>query len=616
MPGIVGIVDFSREGGEPLHLTIQAMVSAMNHSRDFRLEFSVDENEGIALGRSDLPVFNKEKQPLFNEDGSLSIVYQGEIFDYSDQKNFLKKRGHCFQSNEWGEIVLHLIEEEGEDIIPDLNGAFNFAIWDKRSQKLTLANDRYGTYPFFYHFSDGKFVFASEIKAILQSKSVAPERNPRGVADWLSFGFVLGEKTLFKNIQRFPLASILHVHRGGLQKKVYWKPSFTPVIEAKNKKDWLERLDSAFKKSVLNNLSGEEKVCVALTGGLDTRAIWAAIDHKKYPVSAITFGIEECSDIQLAEKILRETKASGDFFTINNSFFLRFPEYAQSIVYLSDGHQSIQTAVQPFFYDSLREHYSILVDGGGGEFIDRFWLKHYAPFIKDDDQLRNRLFSVLNLSLDGLICKDFASELKKFSWISLNESLASMYSQVSLRDKMDIFYLQEMCGHAYSPGMNILSCFLGSRQPFFDYHFVDLVLQTPIELREKAAIHYHIILKNMPHLKKVNRSYGGIVIPFTENRISKYLPILLHRGAERFQFLRFLDSFKPVEDYPAWFRGPLKTFVKEILLDSRTHHRGYFEPLAIEKMISDHQQGKQNHWSRISALISFELCNRLFFDHS
>jgi hypothetical protein len=120
----------------------------------------------------------------------------------------------------------------------------------------------------------------------------------------------------------------------------------------------------------------------------------------------------------------------------------------------------------------------------------------------------------------------------------------------------------------------------------------------------------------MPDLKRIKRSYGGIKIPFTENAILKYPHILLHQGAKRIPFFRHLDSNKPVVDFPAWIRGPLKNYVKEILLDSSTIQRGYFEPKALEKMIADHQKGKKDHWPEISTLISFEISNRLFFDNS
>ncbi|MFC1461865.1 asparagine synthetase B family protein, partial [Verrucomicrobiota bacterium] len=187
--------------------------------------------DGVSLGHRRLSIIDLSdhgRQPMANEDGTVRLVFNGEIYNFQELREELQSKGHDFISRSDSEVVIHAYEEYGIEAINRLRGMFAFAIWDESRKSLLVVRDRIGIKPLYYFHKDGKFVFASEIKAILEEKSIARELNRQALYDYLGFEFVPSPETMFRNIYKLPAGHYLLVKNGTLEVKQYWDLSFRP----------------------------------------------------------------------------------------------------------------------------------------------------------------------------------------------------------------------------------------------------------------------------------------------------------------------------------------------------------------------------------------------------
>jgi asparagine synthase (glutamine-hydrolysing) len=205
MPGIFGMV--GRRPGAAGAALFEEMAARLKHHAWYRTSRYIDEAAGLALGRMALGFINPAAQPAFNEDRSLLAVMDGELYDYDDQRRELGAAGHTFRDDSHAEVLLHGYESKGEAFFRGLHGKFVAALWDVRKQRLMLLNDRFGMRPLFYTQLPGRLLFASEIKALLADPAVSRQGHFRGIAQFFTFGHLLGEDTS-KAFASFPAQAV------------------------------------------------------------------------------------------------------------------------------------------------------------------------------------------------------------------------------------------------------------------------------------------------------------------------------------------------------------------------------------------------------------------------
>ena len=299
MPGIVGITPSNLDNE-----LLEHMISSIKHEEWYGLDKYYDSLFGIA--RVHLGTFNPEPQPIFNEDKSLCIFMDGKIYDYDEELLKLKDKGHKFNIVNDPEFCLHSYEEFGEDFVKKLNGSFVIAICDLKEEKLLLVNDRYGLRPHYYAVNNDKLLFAPEVKAILQDKDFKKELNDETVADFFAFGEILGNKTFFKGIEVLPPASILTYVKGEISIKQYWDFNYEPDY-SKTEEEFVDELVKTFKKAVAIRMKDNYRYGVSLSGGLDSRAVVAAIEKNKIKeVLTFTFGPLDCDEVKIAKKVSKK----------------------------------------------------------------------------------------------------------------------------------------------------------------------------------------------------------------------------------------------------------------------------------------------------------------------
>ncbi|MFN3966993.1 MAG: asparagine synthase (glutamine-hydrolyzing), partial [Endomicrobiia bacterium] len=229
--------------------------------------------EDVSLGIKRLAIIDLKtgNQPIYNEDKSIVIVFNGEIYNYIELRKQLELKGHKFYTNTDTETIIHLYEEYQEDCLKYLCGMFAFALWDKKEEKLFIARDRLGIKPLFYSQFDGCLIFASEIKSILQCRKISKEINLFGLDQYLTFLYIPSPSTIFRNIFHLPAGSYMVYRNKKLEIKKYWNLEFNET--SYSEKYYIQKLDSLFENVIAQHLISDVPIGIFLSGGLDSSTI-------------------------------------------------------------------------------------------------------------------------------------------------------------------------------------------------------------------------------------------------------------------------------------------------------------------------------------------------------
>lgn len=281
MCGIAGILNLSDRPSPPTEELVSSMLAQIRHRGPDEFGIYLDKLIGIGNARLSIIDLGGGQQPISNEDGTLWIVFNGEIFNYVELRPELEARGHRFATNSDTEVLLHAFEEYGPKCLERLNGQFAFAVWNTRERSLFLARDRLGVRPLFYTESGGRLVFGSEIKALLADKSVAVEIDPVVLDQVFTFWSPLAPRSIFKGINQLPPGHFMQVRGGELSIRSYWEPQFPsadePVKTANNESALLEQLSELLIDAARIRLRADVPVGAYLSGGLDSSLIAAII---------------------------------------------------------------------------------------------------------------------------------------------------------------------------------------------------------------------------------------------------------------------------------------------------------------------------------------------------
>ena len=247
-------------------------------------------------------------QPIGNEDDSIQIIFNGEIYNFPELREQLISRGHVFRTQSDTEVIVHLYEEHGEYCVRHLRGMFAFALWDEPNRRVLLARDHVGQKPLYVYRDQEKILFASELKAILAHSNVDRSIEPAAIADYLAFGMVTGRRSIFKRIQRLQAAHTLTIENGRCQEpRRYWQLSFSDE-ETASVEQWRERGADAIRDSVRSHLIADVPVGAFLSGGLDSSLVVATVaDSVQSPVRTFSIGFEEkkYSELPFASEVAR-----------------------------------------------------------------------------------------------------------------------------------------------------------------------------------------------------------------------------------------------------------------------------------------------------------------------
>jgi asparagine synthase (glutamine-hydrolysing) len=620
MPGIFGIVGHAPR----THLAEDAaeMSRRLKHHAWYKENLYVDPGNRLALGRVSLGFVNAAAQPAANEDDSLRAVLEGEVYDYDEQRRTLSAAGHVFHGDSHAELLLHGYESAGAEFFRRLNGVFAAAIWDVRQRRLLLVNDRFGMKPLYYAVLPGRLLFASEIKALLVEDELSRRRNPRGLAQFFTFGQLLGDDTLWEQVRLLPAASVLTyiVEDERLSSERYWKPAVAAFNgKAGSEKDLLDALDDAFQRAVDRRTRGTESLGLSLSGGLDARTILGVLDPQQ-PVTTVCLGMEGSLDHRCAEEMARLANRPHHRYVLNTRFLAHFEEHLRQDVYLTDGHFLCQCIVMPTLPLYRELGIQVLLRGHAGELLHmdkayNFSLDDEAMSLRGTDDLQawllRRLKTYTHLEAGGgaaLFAPAYRDQVDELVRASVADALRESEGVEPALQRVALLFLSQRLRRETALSMMEFGSLVETRLPYLDNDLIDLLLAAPPYLKIGDRIQKHILAHRRPDfLNVVNANTGARMgaSRFTQAASKLRMRVLAKLGVKGYQ---------PYERLGLWLREDLRQMVERLLLGDRFLERGVFDPSAIRNVVDGHLNRGRNHTYLLLALMAFELGQRMFLD--
>jgi asparagine synthase (glutamine-hydrolysing) len=408
MCGITGIYNFKTL--EPISKgTLKAMTDTLVHRGPDDEGFYT--SGALGLGHRRLAIIDLDggHQPIANEDQSIWVVFNGEIYNFGDLHDELVKKGHMFNTRSDTEVIVHLYEQEGEQCFQRLRGMFAIAIWDSRSRTLLLARDRVGKKPLFYFHDGSRIIFGSEIKAILKDPGVTHEIDPEAVSDYFSFLYVPAPKSIFKNIRKVLPGHYVVVSGHGLREASYWDLSFAETDDLTEEK-WCEKILETLQEAVRLRLLSEVPLGAFLSGGVDSSSV-VALMHSAIggPVITSSIGFEETdfNEIPYARSV------ASQFGTDHHEQIVRPDAVAvvDKLAWHYDEPFADSSAVPTYYVSKVaRDHVTVALSGDGGDENFAGYRRYY--FDQRENLIRSWLPAVVRQPVFGAL----ASLYPKADW--------------------------------------------------------------------------------------------------------------------------------------------------------------------------------------------------------
>lgn len=623
MCGICGKINFDRQKSVALSL-VKTMADTLHHRGPDDDGYYVSTPVGLGFRRLSIIDLNSGHQPMSNEDGSVWIVFNGEIYNYRELRQQLVPKGHVFRSQTDTEVIVHLYEEFGEACVDKLRGMFAFAIWDARKKTLFLARDRVGIKPLYYFRSDKCLIFGSEIKAILADPEVQPEIVPEIVDRFLTLYYNPGEETPFRNIYKMAPGTIMLVKDGQIEVKQYWDLKFD--VTTKNLPNAEEELLSLLDESVGLHMISDVPVGFLLSGGVDSTAMLSfAVGKSGSSLSSFTIGFPDGDVIdERPYARLAATRYGADYheMTINAADFADFlPKYA----WYMEEPVNEPTAIALYYVSRLAKDYvKVLISGEGGDeafagypnYRNLLWLERFKRLFRPLNGAISSTMSFVNRAVRSQRISKYSqllnSPLESFYYSRIsgpstffNSSDHQLYSEEFAQLADEDFSLRAVRKHLSSSsayGVVNRMLYVDTKTALPD----DLLLKADkmtmansIELR--VPLLDHKVLEFAARLPEQFKVQGFTTKYILKTALHSRVPKeILHRKKVGF----------PVP-FGAWLRNELKDFVSDVLLDRETLARGYFRRKSIEVIIAEHQ--RSGCFSKeILSLLSLELWHRAF----
>ena len=579
--------------------------------------------DGFSLGHRRLAIIDlsvQASQPMYNEDKSLVLVFNGEIYNFQEIKKELFEKGHKFISNSDSEVLIHGFEEYGEKLPEKLNGMFAFAIWNTKKKELFLCRDRVGIKPLYYYFNDGKIIFASEIKAILKHK-IKREVSEEALAHYFRLRYSPQPLTMFKGVYKLPPASFLFFKDGKIEIKEYWN-SFSDGQMIKSKKQARNKILELLGSSVKMRLISDKPVGVFLSGGIDSSAI--LYFASKYSSSAVkTFSVKFeiddpegkfNTDAALAKKTAEFFGAEHHEFSVSEKDIL---ENCKKVAYhMDEPVSSISQATTMLLSNYVSSKVSVVLGGDGGDEVfggyDRYRLSKIVSLYQAIPGLKhiaNPIISLFGDKVKGKLempanekrCLSFMVEKEKELRKVIKPEFLNLFStekffkenyfndgSVSGNDYENKFMLTDLQTWLVDESLMrtdkmTMAAGLEERVPFLDHRLVELGSQIPSRFK-LSLFNTKVILKDA---------------------LKPHLPEYLFNQPKR-------GWFTPLSK---WLRTELRDFAYEILSESYCPEtKKYFDFSAIKIILDDHMSKEKYNLQLIWSLISFQLWYKQFME--
>ncbi len=626
MCGICGVFDYAQQSAPVELSTLRDMLQVIRHRGPDDEGWVL--NEHLALGSRRLSIIDLPggKQPMYNEDGSVPIVFNGEIYNYQELAEQLRAGGHVLKTRSDTEVVVHLYEDLKEDCVKELRGMFAFAIWDGPRHRLLLARDHLGVKPLYYTEANGALIFGSEIKAILQHPSVRASLDLSALSNFLSLKYVPAPQTMFKNIFALPPGHILTCDSDGLHVRPYWDLTFAGNHDGpRTEEEYAEQLTALLRESVRMQLMSDVPFGAFLSGGVDSSTVVALMStFLNKPVKTFSVGFEgdgaEQSELPYARMV------ADQYETDHHEVIIR-PEHlvdlSERVTWHLDQPIADEASLANYMVAELASrHVKMVLTGEGGDEVFAGYARYAGEQFASTFQLippslRKMALDMAKylprlrrskIALYALCQSDQVERLTNWFPLFHPEMKAALLSdavklQVGNLSAAPVFARQLAPSDARDPLSRMLyvdtklwlpddllargdktsmASSLEARVPLLDHKLVEFAATLPSHLKVRGLQRKYL-------LKKVSRAWLPKEI-IDRKKMGFPIPV----------------SF--------WFRKEARGFVRDLLAPQVIRRRGLFDSNYVQQLLDQHESGFADNGSLIWGLLSIELWQRLYID--
>ncbi len=629
MCGITGVFD-TRSTSEIDRNLLHRMNETLIHRGPDEGEVYVESGLGLGHRRLSIMDVSSGQQPLFNEDGSVVVVFNGEIYNFQKLVGELTALGHQFRTHCDTEVIVHAWEEWGERCVERFSGMFAFGVWDRNRQTLFMARDRLGIKPFYYTLLDnGLFLFASELKALLVHPDFDKTFDHRAIEDYFAYGYIPEPKTIFKNAFKLNPGHLLSLQRGQqtVQSREYWDIPFTPHGSL-SEEEAAEELILRLRNAVDSHLMSEVPLGAFLSGGVDSSAVVAMMGGlMKEPVNtcSIAFADPAFDESDYARLVAERYQTRHFTEQVQQDDF----DLIDRLAALYDEPFADSSAIPTYRVCELaRKRVTVALSGDGGDENFAGYRRYRWHMI--EERLRSKLPLGLRKPLFGLL----GSVYPKADWAPKFLRAKTTFESLA-RDSVEGYF------HSVSILDNKLRMQLFTRDFYRDlqgYRAVEVLRDYADKSPTKDALSLIQYLDMKTYLvgdilTKVDRASMAhsleVRVPLLDHELVEWVSGLpasmkLRQQEGKYILKRSLEPYLPHEvlyrnkmgfsvPLASWFRGPLRERVRTALLGNTLAGTGIFDMGFIKKMLDQHQSGRRDYSAPIWTLLMFEAFLRNIF---
>lgn len=607
--------------------SLERMAEAIRHRGPDDDGFYLHGNIGLASRRLSIIDLESGRQPISNEDGSIWIVFNGEIYNYPELRRELAQRGHQFTTQTDTEVIVHLYEDFGVDCVKRLRGMFALAIYDESARRLFLARDPLGQKPLYYTHRDGIFAFASEIKSLLLDGTVTPRLNPTGMHHLLSLRCIPGTDTLFDGINKLPAGCTLSLDPEGLTVQPYWDLTYTPKMTG-SEVEIRRQLQDLLLETVSCHMLSDVPVGAFLSGGMDSSLIVGLMcSLSETPIKTFSIGVREqgFNELPYARLVAERYGTDHHEFIAEPALVTSLPEMLWHM----------EEPVDPFAFGVnmvarlASQHVKVVLGGDGGDEIFAGYDRYLGNQVVDiycliPRTLRRRLVEPLIRRMPDNFA--YNNRVQKLRWLmAMSESAAGeRYAQSAAFLRFSYAEKERLYSDALWRELGDLDSSSHLIQ-FFDADNVDNDVDRMLYTDVKTRLADHNLMvgdrMTMAHSLECRSPYVDKQVVEFAAHIPAELKLHGHRlrhiqreVARAYLPERLLSRSKKGFGFPLahWFTHELRDLTTNLLLQSNLVSEGYFRREAIQSLLDEHIGGRVDHNYRLWLLFNLELWHRMF----
>ncbi len=623
MCGICGVYNVGTGNPVPVPL-LKKMADTIVHRGPDEEGFFSDGPVGLAHRRLSIIDLEGGHQPQTNEDQSVWVIFNGEIYNFQELQEFLLAKGHTFKTRSDTEVIVHLYEEKGEDCFKELRGMFAIALWDSRKRQLLLARDRVGKKPLFYSYDGKRAVFGSEMKAVLAVPDISRDVDFEALSDYFSLLYVPAPKSIFKSVRKVLPGHYVVISEHGLRDEEYWDIDFSRTL-VKSEREWCDQLLAAYNEAVRIRLISEVPLGAFLSGGVDSSSVVGLMTQiTGEPVTTTSIGFEEkeFDELDYARQVATQFGARH-FEQVVRPDAVGITE---KLAWFYDEPFADSSAIPTYYVSQLaREHVTVALSGDGG---DEFFAG-YRRYVFDNRE--QQLRGLLPGGLRRLLFGSLAAIYPKADWAprvfrgkATFQNLACSHIEGYFRSisavkpelKSDIFHGQIREGLSHYDTMNVFESYYERARgadPIARIQYVDVKTYLPDDILVKVdrASMAHSLEVRAPILDHVFMELAASIPPSLKLQGTSGKRIF-KKSLEGLLSNDVLYRSKMGFGVPVarWFRHDLKAMASDIIFSSQKSD--WLDRQTVQKIWDQHLSGLRDRSTELWAIFMLQLWRRQF----